>query len=139
MTGFQSGEALSQLYHNAALFILPSSHEGMPIALLEALSHEIPCLASDISANLALELGAENYFPLGEVDALADAIRRKLTTPDTAQSQERAAQIRNSLGWNPIVDRTVEVYASALQAWKPRTAHRGAADAKRPLGFGNPP
>jgi glycosyltransferase involved in cell wall biosynthesis len=90
MTGFQSGEALSQLYHHAALFILPSSHEGMPIALLEALSHGIPCLASDIDANRALELGTENYFPLGEVDALADAIRCKLITPDSAESKERA-------------------------------------------------
>jgi glycosyltransferase involved in cell wall biosynthesis len=29
MAGFQRGEALSQLYRHAALFVLPSSHEGM--------------------------------------------------------------------------------------------------------------
>jgi glycosyltransferase involved in cell wall biosynthesis len=108
----------------------------MPIALLEALSHGIPCLASDIGANLAMELGTENYFPLGEVDALADAIGRKLATPDSAQSKERADQIRTAFGWNPIVDRTIEVYASALPFWKPRSAHRGATDVKKRLGFG---
>jgi glycosyltransferase involved in cell wall biosynthesis len=138
MTGFQSGEALSQLYHHAALFILPSSHEGMPIALLEALSHGIPCLASDIGANLAIELGTENYFPLGEVNALADAIRRKLAATDSAQSEERAVRIRSSFGWNPIVDRTIDVYVSALPVWKLRRKHRSAADTKRPLGFGSP-
>ncbi|MES1256178.1 MAG: glycosyltransferase family 4 protein, partial [Acidobacteriota bacterium] len=30
-TGFQSGAALHELYSNAGLFVLPSSHEGLPI------------------------------------------------------------------------------------------------------------
>ena len=59
--------------------------------------------------------------------------RRKLAAPDSAQSQERAVQIRSSFGWNPIVDRTIEVYESALPVWKPRRAHRGAADVKQAL------
>jgi glycosyltransferase involved in cell wall biosynthesis len=137
MTGFQHGEALSQLYEHAALFVLPSSHEGMPMALLEALSHGIPCLASDIGANRALDLGAEDYFPLGEVDALADAMKWKLAAPDSALSKERAVQIRNSFGWSPIVDRTIAVYESALPVWQPRSAHRGAADVKKRLEFGS--
>jgi glycosyltransferase involved in cell wall biosynthesis len=136
MTGFQHGEPLAQLYAHAGLFVLPSSHEGMPMALLEALSHGIPCLASDIGANLALDLGAEDYFPLGDVNALADALRRKVAAPDSARSRERAAQIKNSFGWSPIVDRTIEVYESALPVWQPRRAHRGVADVKKRLEFG---
>jgi len=136
MTGFQFGEALAQLYQHAALFVLPSSHEGMPMVLLEALSHGIPCLASDIDANLALDLGAENYFPLGDVDALAAAMRLKLASPDSTRSrEERADRIINSFGWSPIVDRTIEVYKSALVAWKPGNAHRGGADLENHLEF----
>ena len=136
MTGFQHGEPLAQLYAHAGLFVLPSSHEGMPMALLEALSHGIPCLASDIGANLALDLGAEDYFPLGDVDALADAMKRKVADPDSVRSQERAAQVRNSFGWSPIVDRTIEIYESALPVWQPRRAHRSGADVKNRLEFG---
>ena len=44
MAGFQSGEALRQLYAHAGLFVLPSSHEGLPIVLLEALSYGPPVL-----------------------------------------------------------------------------------------------
>ena len=136
MTGFQTGEALAQLYQHAALFVLPSSHEGMPMVLLEALSHGIPCLASDIDANLALDLGADDYFPLGDVGALANAMKLKLAAPDHARGREQAARVLNSFGWSPIVDRTIEVYESALLVWQTGGARRGTADLKKHLEIG---
>ena len=114
MAGFQRGEALSQLYRHAALFVLPSSHEGMPMVLLEALSYGAPCLASDIDANLALDLGSDSYFPLGDIDALAQALRAKLAAPNPTEGAERAARVLDSFGWGAIVDRTMDVYESAL-------------------------
>ncbi|MCP4582567.1 MAG: glycosyltransferase family 4 protein, partial [candidate division Zixibacteria bacterium] len=39
---------LSALYANCALFVLPSSVEGLPIVLIEAMKHKAPALASDI-------------------------------------------------------------------------------------------
>ena len=51
-TGAQSGQALAELYANASLFVQPSDSEGLSIALLEAMSYSLPCLVSDISANL---------------------------------------------------------------------------------------
>ncbi|WP_199091268.1 glycosyltransferase, partial [Bosea sp. ASV33] len=131
MAGFQRGEALSQLYRHAALFVLPSSHEGMPMVLLEALSYGVPCLASDIDANLAVDLGPGGYFPLGAVDRLAEAMRAKLAAPAPAESAARAAQILGSFGWDAIVDRTMDVYESALLGWRPgRVPQRGTGPAK---------
>ncbi len=127
MAGFQRGEALSQLYRHAGLFVLPSSHEGMPMALLEALSYGVPCVASDIDANLALDLGQDSYFPLGAVDRLAEAMRAKLAASNPAESAARAAKILDSFGWGAIVDRTMEVYESALRGWRPDGARRGGA------------
>src|SRR5262249_52916705 len=74
MAGFQRGVALAQLYTHAGAFILPSSHEGLPIALLEALSYGLPVLASDIPANLEVALPPASYFPLGDVTALAQRL-----------------------------------------------------------------
>jgi glycosyltransferase involved in cell wall biosynthesis len=113
MTGFQSGGNLAALFSNAALFILPSSHEGMPIALLEALGYGLPVLASDIPANLEVGLPPEDYFPLGNIDALAAAIERKLAElylPE--EGRQRARRIEEQYGWSSIAERTAVVYRS---------------------------
>ena len=71
MTGVQTGLALQELYAYAGAFVLPSSHEGLPIALMEALSYGIPTIASDIPANLEIDLDRRCYFRMGDVEALA--------------------------------------------------------------------
>lgn len=114
MTGFRVDEDLAQLFGHAALFVLPSSHEGMPIALLEALALGVPVLASDISPNLALRLPADDYFPLGDVDRLAAAMREKLLNPpEPAAVAARIVETETSYGWGPVVDATIAVYDEA--------------------------
>jgi len=51
---------------------LPSYHEGLPIALLEALSFGLSVVISDIPANAELKLEPECYFPVGNVAALRE-------------------------------------------------------------------
>ncbi len=56
LTGLVSDQPLRELYSHAALFVLPSYYEGLPIALLEAMSYGLPCIASDIPANKGIRL-----------------------------------------------------------------------------------
>ena len=51
-TGFLTGKPLAELFSNAYLFCLPSTLEGLPIALLEAMNYGNCCLVSDIPENL---------------------------------------------------------------------------------------
>ncbi len=121
LAGFQSGETLSQLFANAALFCLPSSHEGMPIALLEALGYGLPVLASDIPANLAIDLERRNYFPCGDIDALADAMRDKLEAPPSPEAvRTRASVAVQKYGWGGITEQTAALYEAVLSAGRNR-------------------
>src|SRR5579863_9499973 len=81
LTGFQQGAALQQLYGHAGAFVLPSSHEGLPIAILEALSHGLPVLASSIPANLEIGLDAASYFPVGDIPSLAEKLKSLAQVP----------------------------------------------------------
>lgn len=110
-TGLQTGQALRELYGQAGLFVLPSSHEGLPIAMLEALSYGLPVVASDIPANLEVGLPAENYFPLGDVQALAGRISHfaSINITDTAR-EARRAWVTSRYDWHDIARRTLAVY-----------------------------
>ena len=116
LTGFQTGQRLAELFSRAALFVLPSSHEGMPIALLEALAHGLPVLASNIRANLDLELTLDDYFPLGDTEALTRAMARKLSEPeDAAKAQQRMRDIACAYDWSSVAQKTGVVYAEAMR------------------------
>ncbi|UGX86202.1 glycosyltransferase family 4 protein [Phyllobacterium meliloti] len=116
LAGMQTGDDLAILYENARLFVLPSSHEGMPIALLEAMGVGLPVLASDITANLEIGLPPEDYFPLGDVEQLADAMRSKLATPfNTDKAAEQGSVVEREYGWLSISDQTLGVYNAVLK------------------------
>jgi glycosyltransferase involved in cell wall biosynthesis len=115
LTGFQSGETLAQLYSHAGVFVLPSSHEGLPIAILEALSYGLPIIASDIRANQEINLGAESYFPTGDVAALADRLTQAARTPQNEASRAARRQwVAQAYDWDRIARQTLEVYRRVL-------------------------
>ncbi len=110
-TGLQTGLALSELYTHAGIFVLPSSHEGLPIAMLEALSYGLPVVASDIPANLEVGLPADHYFPLGNVKALAGCLAHFAQVPQTTEMREvRRQWVSTRYDWRDIARRTLAVY-----------------------------
>jgi glycosyltransferase involved in cell wall biosynthesis len=126
-TGLQSGAALQDLYANAGFFVLPSSHEGLPIALLEALSFGLPVLASDIPANLEIGLPAGSHFPLGDIDALADRLTTLATTEETAADrQRRQAWAAETFSWERSARETLAVYTRIASAEDAKRASRTA-------------
>ncbi len=110
-TGFLSGTALKEIFNYAGLFVLPSSHEGLPIALLEALSFGLPVLASDIPSNLEVGLNQQHYFKLGDVDALSKKITQfsKKHICDI-ERHEIKKWVKERYDWHVIRDETLHVY-----------------------------
>jgi glycosyltransferase involved in cell wall biosynthesis len=114
-TGFQSGTNLMALYAHAGLFVLPSSHEGLPIAILEALSYGLPVIASDIPANTQIGLSAEHYFPLGKVEVLAERLKHFSTIALTNEMRKaRKVWVASRYNWNSIAEQTLVLYKGLL-------------------------
>lgn len=115
LTGYVTGEPLSQLYSHAALFALPSYHEGLPIVLLEAMSYELPVLVSDIPANKEVDLPQDCYFRCGNVEdlkrKLESLLKKGLSGPEKAAMQSQLAVKYN---WDEIARQTIAVYQKAL-------------------------
>jgi glycosyltransferase involved in cell wall biosynthesis len=109
-TGALPRETVIDLYRHAALFVLPSFHEGLPISALEAGSLGCPMLLSDISANRDIGLPAENYFPAGDGAALADCLR----ADPAGFAIDR--QLFDQFGWDRIAAQTLALYRSVLEA-----------------------
>lgn len=114
--GYITGEPLNQIYSHAGLFVLPSFIEGLPIALLEAMSYGLPVLVSDIPANREVALPAERYFKCGDEGDLRDKLEHLLDKQ--LSESERAAfqqQIVEKYNWEKIATQTVGVYEEVVR------------------------
>ena len=80
--GFQSDPG--RVYADAAALILPSSHEGMPLVVLEAFSWGLPVIAYDIAGVRDIVTDGRNGIlvsPADGVDGLERALDRLLGDP----------------------------------------------------------
>jgi glycosyltransferase involved in cell wall biosynthesis len=115
MTGFQTGSSLAELFAHAGVFVLPSAHEGLPMALLEAMSYGLPVLASDIAANREIGLGEGQYFVQGDSGMLAACMRQAAATPATRVKHEATRSwIAARYSWPAAARATLAVYRSVL-------------------------
>ena len=107
LTGFVKGRKLHSLLTNCMCYCLPSSHEGLPIALLEAMSYGVKVIVSDIPANLEVGLPQNDYFHVGNVDELANKLNDVMTHP-----VEHIEYDMTKYDWDKIAREVKEVYLS---------------------------
>ena len=118
-TGGVYGEEKDALLDGARAFVNPSELEGNPIAVLEALSHGLPVLISDIPEHQEIleqpggagRLGIS--FPTGDRNALAGGIERICRFPDDPGAREdRREFVLRRFDWDRITRGTEELYES---------------------------
>ena len=98
---------MHSLLSHARCFVLPSSHEGLPIALLEAMSYHLPVIVSDIPANKEIGLEKSCYFPVGDVDALATKLQKNVDG-----AYHKVEYDISKYNWDVIADQVCRIYQS---------------------------
>jgi glycosyltransferase involved in cell wall biosynthesis len=115
LTGFISGRPLAELFSNAGLFVLPSYYEGLPIALLEALSYGLPVLVSDIPANREVPLPDFRVSAPGNIEVLSqkmvELFEKGISQEEKKKNEELLAENYN---WDVIAQKTHSIYASMI-------------------------
>ena len=107
LTGFIRGKKLHSLLTNALCYSLPSSHEGLPIALLEAMSYQLPVITSAIPANLEVGLDSSSYHEVSDINALVSKIETIANRP-----LYRINYDMTKYNWDTIAGQVEKIYNS---------------------------
>ena len=74
--GWTAGDKKRELFESSQALVLPSYNEGLPVAVLEAISYGMPVVATNVGDIAAAVHDGENGYLIkpGDVEALADAL-----------------------------------------------------------------
>ncbi len=99
---------------SADVFVLPSRWEGLPIALLEAMSAGLPVIATKVEGVDELVVDGEQgvLVPVGDVDSLVQAILQLLRDPYLRARMGFASKQRISACFS--IDRMSEKYLTLM-------------------------
>jgi glycosyltransferase involved in cell wall biosynthesis len=100
----------------ASIYVLPSYHEGLPMSILEAMAAGLPVVSTNVGGiPEAVRDGAEGFLvEPGDIDSLADRLRRLLVDPEVAAQMGCAARARADALFSAaaVLPQLEEVWAS---------------------------
>jgi len=124
--GRATDDDLKKLYDSAAVFVLPSRRyqglvmEGLGVVLLEAMSHGVPVIGSNVGGIPDIIIDGETGFlvPEQRSDVLADRIVRMLSDDSLRERfrQNGLVRVREKFSWGKISEEFGGVYIQVLKA-----------------------
>lgn len=115
--GFVTGALMEELFSNAYLFCLPSTLEGLPVALLEAMNYSNCCVASDIPENLEAMEDYGYTFRSRDSESLRVVLADLVANPSKVAAKQSAAleHVRRNYCWDSVTDQLEDLYFSLVQ------------------------
>jgi glycosyltransferase involved in cell wall biosynthesis len=115
-TDYVYGDTVRELYTNAYAYVHPSTVEGMPITLLEAVAFGKCVIASDIPACVEVVTDCGLMFESRNVDDLIRALQQVEDDPAMATRLGELARARGveEYSYDSIAVKTLQLYQSLL-------------------------
>ncbi len=109
-------DTVNELLEHCHAFVLPSTMEGLSIALLEAVAFGSCIVASDIPENREVLGHCGLTFPVGDVERLREHLAALISEPELAEVQRRLTRERASElpGWDEVAELTEDFYYDIL-------------------------
>lgn len=106
----------TEAFSNALFFVLPSTIEGMPIVLLEAMSFSLCPLVSNIKENLDVIKNASFSFKVRNINDLKSKMEFMINNKDKVKKQGKLCKnmVVKDYQWKNIAKKTLEVYKEVL-------------------------
>ena len=110
-------------HRRSGFIVVPSRREGLSNALLEAMASGLPSVVSDIPGNTAAVRNDQEgiVVPVGDAEALAEAILKLYRDPEMRGRMGRAARIRaeETFAIGKVAERLEQAYRDSIDAGKP--------------------
>lgn len=115
LTGPVYGPGQDRLFRQAAGYVMPSLLEGLPLALLEAISYGLPVVVSDIPPHLEVVGSSEPGQRVFRAGSLEDMAKQLQLLVDDLDGERDAAQLLHDrvieeFSWERIADKTEALY-----------------------------
>ncbi|MBN2459687.1 glycosyltransferase family 4 protein [Candidatus Woesearchaeota archaeon] len=116
-TGAIYGEEKIEAFSNARFFVLPSTIEGMPIVLLEAMSFGLCPLVSDIEENMDVVKDFSFSFKVRDANDLKAKLEYIIKNPAITKKKGAVCKqvVKKYYQWETIAKQTLQVYKEALK------------------------
>jgi alpha-1,3-rhamnosyl/mannosyltransferase len=115
--GYISDEVKDALYQSATTFAHASEYEGFGMPILEAMSHGIPCVLSDITVFHEVAGDSALYFDYRKPQELAGALRTILESGARRRELSKLAKQRaDSFKWDTVATKLYEAIKRSLRA-----------------------
>ncbi len=113
--GYISHDNIADIYRNSDVFILPSLNEGMSNALLEGMASGLTVIVTDTGGTVELLDGNGIIIPMGDSDAIVEAIRRLMDHPDERKRMNmRSRQIAELMDWKAVGESYLKLYEDVM-------------------------
>ncbi len=120
ISGLEAGsQSLTDAYHAADIFILPSVHEPFGIVILEAWASGLPVIASRVGGIPSFVIPHQDglLFESNNSDSLVEVFKLLSDHPEEmlkiAEAGKRKASSQYS--WDAITSRLINVYEEAIR------------------------
>jgi len=96
ITGPVSGTSKQSLFESATIFVLPSYGEGIPLAMLEAMSYSVPVIATSVGGIPEVIKDGHTGFLIrpADIEGLASAMRNLMLAPELRSEIGKRGRMR---------------------------------------------